>query len=525
MLLELLEAIVTKTIYSMIRNKKGLKMKIFKLALSSILLSSSVMAAGPQVWITSKVIDSIATNMDIYDFLETTRMTDSQKVALFEKAEKNFDKYQELRKEALAPMYESGLRQWTYFKMVEKDAVRDRKTSKSPAFRITETAYFNAAQKIETDATKKYLDQRLGIVKARDLVGAELKQSGYPHKASESNTDVFFTWFNAQKARLKESMRVREIQKHEYFKGTRGFEVYVRPTDMWDFGKSNEALVNEKLNNKRMDKATLLKIVQDNPQLRVTLDTLDSLSISDMSLADIQNINKDEAQALANKIDQSIDANKTTLVANITKYTNIAKQFTEKYNDEQLKQKAKEARENYLKSSGDYTDLVLSKIYDLSLKIKESNESQKIVSFLSELEKRISDAASEMTSEDYFSGEKEEKYLAQDLIVKAFKSQKTEAFNSLDASLEDLSSAVLKFEVMKIGLNAKAIVSAKTCDIKTYDCQKKINEHLKQKEIEKGIKRFREQDLARYDNMIEINKDGYDRMQGGEAFDWVINNN
>lgn len=500
-------------------------MKIAKIALTTLILSSSAWAAGPQVWITSKVIDSIATNMDIYDFLETTRMTDSQKVALFEKAEKNYTKYLALRQEALAPMYESGLRQWTYFKMVEKDAVRERKTGKSPAFRITETAYFDATQKIETDATKKYLDQKLGIVKARDLVGAELKKSGYPHKENESNTDVFFSWFNSQKSRLKESMRVREIQKHEFYKATRGFEVYVRPTDMWDFGKSNEALVNDKLNNKRMDKATLLKVVQDNPQLRVTLDTLDSLSIADMSLADIKKINEEEAHSLAQKIEETLNQNKATLTSNITRYTGIAQQFVEKYNSEQLMQKAKEARENYLKSSGDYTDLVLSKIYDLSLKMTESNEAQKIKDFIASLDKRISDAAAEINNETFYSGEKEKQYLAQDLIVKAFKSQKSEAFNSIDASLEDLTSAVLKFEVMKIGLNAKAIVSAKSCDIKTYECQKKINEHLKQKEIEKGIKRFREQDLVRYDHMIEINKDGHDRMQGGEAFDWVINNN
>jgi len=501
-------------------------MKILKIALSSVLLSSSVMAAGPIVWVSSKVIDSIATNIDIYDFLETTRMTDSQKVALFEKAGKDFDKYQELRKQALSPMFDSGLRQWTYFKIVEKDAIRDRKSSgKTPAFRITETAYFDATQKIETDACRKYLDQRLGIVKARDLFGAELKKNGYPHKASESNTDVYFSWFNAQKARLKESMRIKEIQKHEFFKATRGYEVYVRPTDMWDFGKSNEALVNQKLNNKRMDKASLLKIIQDNPELRVTLESLDSLSISDMSLSEIAKINADEAHQLADKIEQTLSTNKQTLTANITRYTQIAQQFVTKYTDDQLKEKAKEARENYLRSSGDYTDLVLSKIYDLALKLKDTSDKNQVNSFLSELDKRISDAANEVTQEEYYKGEKEQQYLVQDLIVRSFKSQKSEAFNSLESSLEDLSSAVLKFEVMKIGLTEKAIVSAKVCDLKTYECQKKIDSHLKQKEIEKGIKKYREQDLSRYDNMIEINKDGYDRMQGGEAFDWVLERN
>ena len=502
-------------------------MKVFKVAiLSSILLSSSVMADGPLIWISSKVIDSIATNMDIYDFLETTRMTDSQKVSLFEKAERNYDKYIELRKELLSPMYESGLRQWTYFKMVEKDAIRDRKSSgKTPAFRITETAYFNATQKIETDACRKYLDQKLGIVKGRDLLGAELKKNGYPHKVAESNTDVYFNWFNAQKARLKESMRIKEIQKHEFYKATRGYEVYVRPTDMWDFGKATETLVNQKLNNKRMDKASLLKIIQDNPDLRVTLESLDSLSIADMSLSEIAKINADEAHQLASKIEQTINSNKQTLVANITRYTQIAQQFMTKYSDEQLIEKAKEARENYLKSSGDYTDLVLSKIYDLAIKLKVTADQNEVQSFLSEIDKRISDAANEITQEEYYKGEKEQQYLVQDLIVRLFKSQKSEAFNSLESSLEDLSSAVLKFEVMKMGLSEKAIVSAKVCDLKTYECQKKIDSHLKQKEIEKGIKRFREQDLSRYDNMIEINKDGYDRMQGGEAFDWIIERN
>lgn len=489
--------------------------------LSLAVLSNTVQAESFRIFAAARVVDKVATNYDIMEYLETTRLSDSQMVKFFEQAGKDYNKYIQLRNQALKPQYETAIRQWTYFQMVEKDALKDRKTGKSPAFRITQDQFNKAINEIEDKAVKKYLDQRLGIVKARDLAGKDLRETGFPFKADESNTDTYFRWYELQKRRLMENFRMRESRRHEVFEATRGFEVHIRPTDMWDFGKKNQEIVNSKLNGKRMDKPSLLKFVSENPELRVTLESLDALSINDMSLANIAKINKSEAQNLANSISDVFANEEKKLMANIQKYLGISKQFSAKYSVEELKEKAKASREAYLRSNGEYTDLMLAKIYELAIEIKANNDEGQIQAHVSNLPERIKLLSNQINDESVYSDSNNALFMAPDLTVKLYRASLDNDSKLINA-LEDMVSATLKFEVIKIGISEKSLVSAKSCDIKTYECQKKINEHLKEKEIENGIKRFRENDLRYYEGMVQVNPTGNDNLYGGEALDWVL---
>ncbi|GAB4012243.1 MAG: hypothetical protein Fur0010_07900 [Bdellovibrio sp.] len=488
------------------------------------IFSFTASASEFRFYATAKVVDKVLTNYDVFEYLETINLSDTQMVHLFERAGKDYDKYIELRNELLRPQYERGIRQWTYFQMVEKEAIKERRSGKSPAFRVTQEDYNKALRDIEDKAVRKYLDQRLGIVKARDLVGKDLIDSGFPHRKSETNTEIYFRWYELQKRRLMEAFRVREVRKHEYFQATRGHEVYIRPTDIWDFGKKNETLISEKLNNKRMDKSSLLKFMTENSDLRVTLESLDSLSLSDMSLASIYKLNEQEAINLAQKIKTTIKNEQEKIVGNITKYIGIAHQFSSKYSSVELTEKSKTSRENYLKSTGDYTDLVLSKIYDLAQEIQQGDATSELQTFIASIPSRLDLLTRDISNEEKFNDEKNAQYLAGDLMVRLFKQQVVNK-SKLNRMAEDLASSIIKFEIIKLGLKEKSLVMAKSCSLRIYECQKKIDDHLKAKEIEKGIKRFRDQDLSFYDGLIEINLDGKNPMRGGEAFDWVFEKN
>lgn len=187
----------------------------------ALFISLQVTASEPKViqsfWMAFNSGDKMLTNMDVEDYICVTNLSDEMMIALFRQAKGDYNRYQTLRRAWAQARFKDGLRQFAYIYAMQKMATNKFWNKKGrKAFTITDGDYFDRVQEFESAALKKWLDERQGIVKARKAFGALLKEQGFPHKKDTSDTDLYFEWFDLQKERIKESMRIEELRKYEY---------------------------------------------------------------------------------------------------------------------------------------------------------------------------------------------------------------------------------------------------------------------------------------------------------------------
>ena len=504
--------------------------------LSTILFFALMSTAGSaadshRFWIAGKLLNKIYTNYDVTQYMERALLDDAQRGKLFKEAEGNFDKYKALVRQHTAVSFEAALKMLMYNKVLEHHATSGQNIKEWKAFRISPNDYHKEIQKLEDQVLKPLLDKRLGIRKSRDQFGAYLIENNFPHKRGESNTDVYFRWYNDQKFRLKHEMRGREAQRYEAIAAMgHQRELYVRPTDQNDFYKKGSTQINRDLNGKKMSQTQVSEYLRANPDLKVIIQDIHYLSLNTAPLSRILEKSESRFEEARKKGVEGLASSLTDeKIQKILSYENLANKMAKKYGDAQrLTAKSSKAMQKFLEI-GEYKEIMKAKTYALAASLIELKAERNNIRGEVSVALRVAmeDLKSALATKEGFTGDKVKRLLFEDVVAHHMKeSLKTNLGDKYSGYLRkvlNLGVWVLEFDAKKIAFNAKPEVAVTIREYMSFETQKKIQDHLKMKEFKALMEKFRERTL-RYamEGLFSVDFNGERELYGVEAYDWLI---
>lgn len=492
-------------------------------------------------WMAFQGGDKMLTNMDVEDYICNTNMSDEMMISLFKEAGEDYDKYKVLRRKWAQQRFDSGLRQYAYIYSLQKYATNPLYNKDGRrAFNITQSEYFEQVQEMESQTLKQWLQPpngvSLGIVKARDLFGAELKKIGYPHSQEMSNTDLYFEWYNIQKERIREGLRMREVQKFEYLSAL-GYkrEFYVRPTDMFDFKRDVEEVIATKLTDKRMTTGTLTKVIEEDPRVSVLLKNVELLGPDNTKLTTLKDQASEVYQEYVDKLSsETLPKIEESIRSDILRYEGIAQKLVQKYVDaERLRELSEEMKRSFLLGEGDYNHFMMSRLYNMAALIIEQGEAFKGSSeealnqkenYITELRAKALKVAQDVMKnpevagtarlEDHFISElnSDEKHIAL---------REEMAADEYMREFRVMANWVVKFQFKKASLSVTPIAKTEIHDAREYEGQKRITDYLKGLYYEKDLDRFRRETMRNRGPYIVIDN-GTKRLTADDAWNFVL---
>ena len=132
----------------------------------------------PQNWQIAKFNRDRYTNKDIEQFIEDSKMSDAKKIQLFKEANKDYQKYLNLKAEWIYTWIQPATKQFLYYRMLKEMAIKEGRSRK--AFTVTKHEYWDILEKTEYNMLKKLLEDGRGIQYARSKFGEFLKKQNYP---------------------------------------------------------------------------------------------------------------------------------------------------------------------------------------------------------------------------------------------------------------------------------------------------------------------------------------------------------
>ncbi|PIK15632.1 hypothetical protein [Halobacteriovorax sp. JY17] len=443
------------------------------LCLTQLLTLSSVLGSERRLvaWKVANVGRHIITNGDVEDFIEQTQITDSIKTLLFKKAEKNFSKYQQLKREITQKNFKKATGQLIYAHIMQQDH-RKNHGSKRVAFRTTETTYFEAVQKNETTILRSLLDQRMGIVKARDEFGKFLIKQDYPHQENETSTEVYWRWYEDQKARIKTELFLKEVKNYEGYIALRNQKYYhINYMELQDKYDSLKEEVESSLNNKKISHKSLLSMINSNDDWKIVIKELSNTQIETTPLKNY----KDDLE-VQNRADEILSTITEKNWDKITSYhSKISELIEKKYSVAQLDEFARKNTEIYIQDKSKYSNYMTALIAKLAARTREGSSIEEVSSLASDLNSNLREhligfKKSIINSE------------SENALEKAVESKLLEEINyqglsDLEKALAELSIFSIKFQIKKHSFESTMPVRIsynKYTDFKTNDALRNL---------------------------------------------------
>jgi hypothetical protein len=510
---------------------------LFLMLLSLPLIAQANGMSSFRIWTAFHSGQTIMTNYDIENYICETTLTDNMMISLFKEAGGDYDKYDILRRQYAQQRFKDGLRQYAYVYSMQKVAtskLHNREGRK--AFKISERDFSKRVEEFETKTLKKWLDQRQGIVKARKAFGSELKPLGYPHKLNSSNTDLYFEWFDLQKKRIKENLRLNELQKFEYISAL-GYkrEFYVRPVEIFDFKKEIEGKIEDQLQRKRLTGGQLEEIIQTDTRLPVLLKNVELLGPDSTELAKLEEIAPNVyADFHKNIEDEVLTKLSGKLTQDILRYDRIVGTLVDKYNDqEKLLELSKEMNEKFLLGTGDFNHFMMARLYKMaairlqqgeSFKGNSNTSNQKKSAYL----KNLMDSTNEIltqalkNSKDLGSSRLEDHFITQ-LSTTQDKSLSEQLIeDDYLRQFRIMANWVVKFQIKKASLNTTPLCLVETYDARKWEGQDRIEKHLKNKFFNDSLDQFRRDKMRSIGPYIRINPTGDYSLDQSESWNYVL---
>ncbi|TNF26317.1 MAG: hypothetical protein EP319_14145 [Deltaproteobacteria bacterium] len=530
--------------------------------LSFILLLTSIATfAGEPIlfaWVAARVGDKMYTNMDVEDFITRAQLSDMEKTVLFKRANKDYGQYLALKKQRIyennKEIYNKGLKKLVYQEMVKQHAIREMRSNSSRsrrsggplglgnlfgggnrsepvdnnrrAFNITEDQFFKMVQEKEDKVLKVWLDQRLGIVKARQEFGDQLKKSDYPHKASDSNEDVYWRWYKSMKNALKQEMLSQEVQKWEAIQATkRNPTMHIRPADVYDFHKETGSYINEKINNQDMSYKDWTGLISSKPEISVLMEDTKILSLGGASPFSIMESDQAKFEQLKKEIQTSfLPQLGNELIGKIIDYEKKAQVLADKYPTVESLVALYEEHDR----RADDRSLMLAKLYKMAATIKEGNadrvKTQRLIT--TAFSSAINELKSLLMNNATYQKEENQKLLFH-MVVEAELKRMTQDSASEDDlySKRTLNMAIwfTKFLANKSAFSTNVRIKTNICAYNTFECQKKITDWLKMQEFQNGVEYFRTKELRNeHQGFVSLNPDGKSELYGDQALDFIL---
>jgi hypothetical protein len=487
------------------------------------------------VWMVTSFGKEVITNLDVHDYIDAMMTSDLEVISLH-KSSKNYDEFYKKNFEIKKSKYDEGLKRMLTSRMLEREALR--KDKRQTYFRITQSQYTNRITEKESEILKEYLDKKMGIVKAREEYGKLLLAKGIHKKNDrETPTDVYMRFYEREKRRILETMREEEARKYQIGEAQRySHKLPLSHLANDDFGRATTKLINDNLNHKFTTQEKISDFMNKNPDVGVLINNVQIYTLERTPLSKIKaDAPKyfDKVTKIANDfIKKEEGENLKIRNYQAERSLQIAEQFSNQYDRETLEQRRAEALKMFV-SGSDYNTFVLSKLYDLAIKIQELDKSKRAPLYKEALvisEKARKDAHKKLLSSDLT--KEHQGYVFEDIYLNAIQSSGLTLIEKTSFSAEDKTyltnflSVVnwnSKFEALKLAKAYREVyVIASAKDPFKNGMYDIIRNYLTAKYIKEELDKRHKNFIQSETSYLHINLYGKGRVGQQELIDFLM---
>ncbi|MEK6626005.1 MAG: hypothetical protein AABY86_13595, partial [Bdellovibrionota bacterium] len=483
----------------------------------------------PGHWIVAEFGSQQITNEELERFVEHSRMSDSQKIDLFIKADKNFAKYKELKADWIYEWWRPALKQLLYYKMLEDRAKKDGRNRLT--FKTTSKEYYEIVEQAERDILKTLLDQGKGINFAREEFAKFLINNNYPYKDGEPLLDTYFRWSRSQEARIREQLRVNEVNKSEFLAAhpKANPNYFISPAIIYDLNKEAKSKIEEIFAGPDLSDEKLEKAIQDNPIVETLLKKIKTYSLRETSMDTYFTRNRakfDAAKALL--VSKAPDLYGAAKVARILHYEGVAQQLAQSEDNlEGLKSKQKTSEEAFMKSSqGNYSDFMMARLYAMAIAIRENGNREKARQAVSQqLPAVFEKIKGQLGSNDFYRERSMAHLILADLIGKKMEEElKIENISDeYTRQLFNMAVWVIKFDIKKLVANDTTEYEQLVRIYEKFEAQSYLEAYHIQKQFDANLTTFRTRKLKpKYKWDFRVNPSGEYRWNENDSINFIF---
>jgi hypothetical protein len=482
--------------------------------LSQALNFTSTFASEGQLvaWTVASFSRTYISNFDVDQFVENTQISDAMKASLFKKAEGDYSKYLNLKSELTKKYFKKGASQLVYAKLMESTH-KSKHGTKRVAFKTTEKSFYNKIEETENNVLKDLLDSRIGIVKSRAKYGEFLISQNYPHKKSESSSDVYWRWYENQKKRIKTEFLLKEVKNYEAYVSLKNQRYYFEnPVAIHDFYYDTKKEIEEGLSNKKLNNKELFQLMSKKKKWSLIIDKVNNSQIDHAKTKDI----KDDSSLMeiaTNSLNSTLNSENK-----IKSYPLKALTLKKKYSDSLvLETKARDYLNKYIEDKSNNNNYVLSLLFRLASQIELNADLDSISSSLTDSAlKATAQLLSELESSN--STLTLEKELDQRLMT----TLRYEQLNELEKTVADLIIFTTKFQLKKSSFEHKAPVRVKLKKYGSFEVHDSVRKFLKYEWMQSEYSKFVDQELRWQFDYINIRLDRDTTLRDQEAMNFVL---
>lgn len=488
------------------------------LCLTQLLCTSAALAGEKRLaaWIVANPGNSPVTNFDVSEFAELTQISDAMKIALFKQAQGNFSKYQELKEKVTGKYFKTSASQLIYAKMMKSDHKR-KHGSKRVAFTATEREFFDAIQDNEDKILKDLLDTRIGIVKSREKYGDFLIKSGYPHKLSESSSDVYWRYYEDQKKRTKVEFLLREVKKYEAYIARKD-ERYYFPniTEVQDFYRDTKKDIEQNLNGKKFSHKQLLTKLKGEKEWNLIID---KVSNNQLDTTPVKDLNKEAVLV------ESANSNLSKITGSdwkrITGYHKKTSAFIAKYKTAKaLEEKAKSYLETYITNKSNHTSYMLSLISKLSAKVVASGQAKELDEKALKLSSHLLSTLKDFSAD--LSENKSRRTLEKEMESALYASIDMDSLDEVEKALSELMIYSIKFQMKKLTVENRIPVRVTYKDYGTFDMHDKIKNYKKYQWMQGQYNKYINKEMRWQFDYVTIRLSEKETLRAERAAEFIL---
>ncbi|WP_372655929.1 hypothetical protein [Halobacteriovorax sp.] len=415
------------------------------LCLTHLFTTSNTLATEKRLisWKVASVGNTIVTNYDVEKFIEETQISDSLKTSLFKKADGNYSKYLDLKRELTNKSFKKATGQLVYSLIMKQDHQR-KHYSKRVAFKVTTSEFNDKVYENESKVLASLLDQGMGIVKARAIFGEYLIKNNYPHRDQQSPADVYMNWYNDQSSRIETELLLKEVKKYESYIALKDDKYYNDDyVELQDKYKSLKSEVTEKVHGKKFSHKSLMTLLNKNSDWRIVISDIDNSQVDTASVKDYKKSIelKDRAQTILSNIHGN-NWDRTTGY-----YQKSNELLTKNYSLSQIKDLAKKYTEAYIQNKSNYSSYMSGLIAKLAATTLESSSKEEMKDIAVRINSDLKSAMTEVSNSIEGSNssntlEKEVESILKDKINYS-------SLSDIEQAIANLSIFSIKFQIKK----------------------------------------------------------------------------
>lgn len=330
-------------------------------------------------------------SQEVEEHIKNVYLTEDQKILLFNKAGRDYSKYQIEKQNWLNSRFPTGVKELSFYKLVEKIAyIESQRLGYYIAFRNADEVSLRKIRfKLYEDLTKK-VNSRVYNHKAlsfrekqahRIEFAKNLVQKGYPRRSSESYSEIYQNWYQEQVNKIEKQatleLTAQGIKEFEGFIQAQGYEFrFASPLEINTAYNEAQSLLNRWKGENRSHTDTF-RFLKANPSVNALVSDFYPESPRFLAIDKIEEKYSDRLQEIKQLLkDNKADLTDRNLISEMISIKDMSQEMLQDQLSDSDLEEGKEMMMKEYQSTGEYHYLYTARAFDLAKSIRNLSDQE-----------------------------------------------------------------------------------------------------------------------------------------------------